>query len=88
MTSTDIATLQMRPKQIPDQSIPPADFFAIGLEHVNASRANNLGLVYDIEPTNYIRCLCGLGCTNAEGGFITKKGSKMLIKPIAKSELN
>lgn len=39
-------------------------YCAIGIGHVNPSRANNPRLIYDIQPNNYVSYLCGLNYTN------------------------
>ncbi|CAN1332752.1 Subtilisin-like protease 4 [Linum perenne] len=59
MTTADL--LNVEGKQIVDQNLRPANFFAIGSGHVNPTRANDPGLVYDIQPEDYIPYLCGLG---------------------------
>ncbi|GLU03729.1 hypothetical protein SLE2022_209140 [Rubroshorea leprosula] len=48
-----------------------ASSFAIGAGHVNAQRAINPGLVYDIRPDEYITHLCTLGYTRSEIFTIT-----------------
>ncbi|KAK3010518.1 hypothetical protein RJ639_011331 [Escallonia herrerae] len=41
--------------------------------HVNPSRANDPGLVYDIKPDDYIPYLCGLGYTDQQVGVIVRR---------------
>ncbi|KAK6137590.1 hypothetical protein DH2020_028670 [Rehmannia glutinosa] len=48
MTTADVVNLAHNP--IEDQTLQPADVFATGAGHVNPSRANDPGLVYDIKP--------------------------------------
>ncbi|KAJ8511734.1 hypothetical protein OPV22_002168 [Ensete ventricosum] len=43
-----------------DERHLPADFFSIGAGHVNAAKAVDPGLVYDLTPQDYIPYLCGL----------------------------
>ncbi|KAJ6814954.1 subtilisin-like protease SBT1.2 [Iris pallida] len=74
---------------IPDQAMKRADFFATGAGHVNASRANNPGLVYDIASDDYIAYLCGIPYTSAQvstivGRRVTCSG----IAPINGTNLN
>ncbi|XVF13249.1 hypothetical protein REPUB_Repub08aG0192300 [Reevesia pubescens] len=59
MTTADILTLDGQP--ILDETWSPSNLFAIGAGHVNLSKANDPGLVYDIQPGDYIPYLCGLG---------------------------
>ncbi|KAA0042821.1 hypothetical protein IC582_022296 [Cucumis melo] len=58
MTTANIKTPQGEP--IVDQDLQPANFFAMGAGHVNPSKAADPGLVYDIQPDDYIPYLCGL----------------------------
>uniref|UniRef100_A0A6V7QYQ7 Uncharacterized protein n=1 Tax=Ananas comosus var. bracteatus TaxID=296719 RepID=A0A6V7QYQ7_ANACO len=45
-------------KPIVDETSGPADLFGIGAGHVNPSKANNPGLIYDIKFEDYVRYLC------------------------------
>lgn len=63
-------------KWIVDQDLLPADLFATGAGHVNPSRADQPGLVYDIQPNDYIPYLCGLGYTDAQVGIIIRSSIK------------
>ncbi|CAL1375518.1 unnamed protein product [Linum trigynum] len=71
MTSADL--LNREGKQIVDQNLQRADFFATGAGQVNPTRANDPGLVYDIQSDDYIPYLCGLGYTNDQVGIIANK---------------
>ncbi|KAL3497577.1 hypothetical protein ACH5RR_040309 [Cinchona calisaya] len=87
MTTTDLVNLAKNP--IEDQRQLPADIFATGSGHVNPSRANNPGLIYDIEPKDYIPYLCGLNYTNREVGFILqRKVNCSEVSSIAEAQLN
>uniref|UniRef100_A0A2K2B5Q1 Uncharacterized protein n=1 Tax=Populus trichocarpa TaxID=3694 RepID=A0A2K2B5Q1_POPTR len=87
MTTAD--TLNMEGKLIVDQTLQPADIFATGAGHVNPSRANNPGLVYDIQPDDYIPYLCGLGYADNEVSIIVHEQVKCSEKPsIPEGELN
>ncbi|KAK6797349.1 hypothetical protein RDI58_005051 [Solanum bulbocastanum] len=58
MTTTDLVNLGGKP--IEDERGAPADFFATGAGHVNPLRASDPGLIYDIQPEDYVPYLCGL----------------------------
>ncbi|GAA0172023.1 serine protease [Lithospermum erythrorhizon] len=68
MTTADIVNL--KGNRIEDETFHPADIFAVGSGHINPSRANNPGLVYDLQPTDYIPYLCGLSYSNHEVSII------------------
>ncbi|KAJ0802811.1 putative cucumisin [Helianthus annuus] len=71
MTSADQVSLNGKP--IEDGRELRADIFAIGSGHVNPSKANDPGLVFDINPDDYIPYLCGLGYTSQQVGIIVTK---------------
>ncbi|WVZ11077.1 hypothetical protein V8G54_015607 [Vigna mungo] len=70
---TTAHTLNLGGKPILDQRLLPADIFATGAGHVNPNKANDPGLVYDIQPDDYIPYLCGLGYDDREIGIIVQK---------------
>ncbi|WVZ11838.1 hypothetical protein V8G54_016368 [Vigna mungo] len=87
MTSADIINSEQ--KLIVDETLQPADIFATGSGHVNPSRANDPGLVYDITPDDYIPYLCGLGYGDTEVGIIAHKTIMCSgISSIPEGELN
>ncbi|XP_059442023.1 subtilisin-like protease 4 [Corylus avellana] len=87
MTSAD--TQNFEGKAIVDQTLQPADVFATGAGHVNPTRANDPGLVYDIQPDDYIPYLCGLGYKDNEVGILAHRKIKCSeISSIPKGELN
>ncbi|KAK7251224.1 hypothetical protein RIF29_34233 [Crotalaria pallida] len=87
MTSADLLHLGL--KQIVDETLKPADLFAMGSGHVNPSRANDPGLVYDIELGDYIPYLCGLGYSDRQVGMIAQRTIKCTEKSsIPEGELN
>ncbi|XP_021901702.1 subtilisin-like protease SBT1.2 [Carica papaya] len=87
MTSADVQNLEG--KSILDQTLNPADVFATGAGHVNPSRANEPGLIYDIQPDDYIPYLCGLGYKDGEVKVIVQRSVKCSeITSIAEGELN
>ncbi|KAL0393442.1 UNVERIFIED_CONTAM: Subtilisin-like protease SBT1.2 [Sesamum latifolium] len=71
MTTADIVNLARN--LIEDEQFVTASIFATGAGHVNPSRANDPGLVYDIQPKDYIPYLCGLNYTNREVGFFLQR---------------
>ncbi|XAR70376.1 Cucumisin [Bertholletia excelsa] len=87
MTSADLMNLQGKP--ILDQTLHPADVFATGAGHVNPSKANEPGLIYDIEPEDYIPFLCGLGYTDKQIGTIVHEPvTCSQVTAIVEGELN
>ncbi|CAJ1943530.1 unnamed protein product [Sphenostylis stenocarpa] len=87
MTSADIINFEQ--KLIVDETLQPADPFATGSGHVNPSRANDPGLVYDIKPDDYVPYLCGLGYSDTEVGIIAHKTIKCSeTSSIPEGELN
>ena len=49
---------------VTDETGAPASYFAMGAGLVNAAKAIDPGMVYDISPEEYIPYLCGLGYTD------------------------
>jgi subtilisin family serine protease len=87
MTTANYLSLQGEP--ILDERLHSADLFAIGSGHVNPSRANDPGLVYDIQPKGYVSYLCGLNYTDRELGIILQRKFNCLhVKNIHEGELN
>ncbi|RVX09064.1 Subtilisin-like protease SBT1.7 [Vitis vinifera] len=74
ITTADLHNLENKP--IIDETFQPADLFATGAGHVNPSAANDPGLIYDLEPDDYIPYLCGLGYTDEEVGLIVNRTLK------------
>ncbi|KAL3531182.1 hypothetical protein ACH5RR_010504 [Cinchona calisaya] len=70
MTTADVTDHLGKPIMDGDQ---PAGLFATGAGHVNPVRAINPGLVYDIQPMDYIIHLCTLGYTRSEVFSITHR---------------
>jgi subtilisin family serine protease len=86
---TSAYTQNVEGKAIVDQTLQPADVFATGAGHVNPTRANNPGLVYDIQPDDYIPYLCGLGYKDEEVGILAHRKIKCSdISSIPEGELN
>ncbi|KAJ0828883.1 putative cucumisin [Helianthus debilis subsp. tardiflorus] len=58
---------------IVDERALPADVFAMGSGHANPPKAHEPGLVFDIQPDDYIPYLCGLGYTPEQIEMIIRK---------------
>ncbi|KAJ8526852.1 hypothetical protein K7X08_029329 [Anisodus acutangulus] len=85
MTTSDQFNLEGQP--ILDQRDQPTDIFGAG--HVNPSKANDPGLIYDIQPQNYIQYLCGLGYTNKKIGLVVQQTIKCSLQSsIPEAKLN
>nr|CAD1839165.1 unnamed protein product [Ananas comosus var. bracteatus] len=87
MTTADIADNDGN--LIMDETRSPANFFATGAGHVNASKAMNPGLVYDIVVDDYVAYLCGLGYEDKNVELITgEKVTCSEVKKITEAQLN
>ncbi|RDY02720.1 Subtilisin-like protease SBT1.2, partial [Mucuna pruriens] len=86
---TTATTVNLEGKPILDQRLLPADVFATGAGHVNPLKANDPGLLYDIQPNDYIPYLCGLNYTDQQVGLILKQKVKCSeVKIIKEAQLN
>ncbi|KAL2543820.1 Subtilisin-like protease SBT1.2 [Forsythia ovata] len=87
MTTADIVNLNNT--SIEDERLLPASIFATGAGHVNPSKANDPGLIYDIEPRDYIPYLCGLNYTNRQISVISQRRVNCFaVSRILKGQLN
>ncbi|KAJ1416064.1 Peptidase S8/S53 domain [Sesbania bispinosa] len=87
MTSANTKNLGGLP--ILDQRLLPADVFATGAGHVNPLRANDPGLVYDIQPEDYIPYLCGLGYSDREISILVQRRVRCsYVRSIPEAQLN
>ncbi|XP_060214992.1 subtilisin-like protease [Lycium barbarum] len=87
MTTAD--TLNLANNPILDETLLPADIFAIGAGHVNPSRANDPGLVYDTPFEDYLPYFCGLNYTNRQlGNLLQRKVNCSEVKSIPEAQLN
>lgn len=84
MTTADLMNLDNNP--IEDERGLRADFFATGAGHVNPLRANDPGLIYDIQPNDYIPYLCGLYPSRAVSLIVLKEVN--CSSTIPEAELN
>ncbi|PIN06605.1 Cucumisin [Handroanthus impetiginosus] len=78
MTTADLENV--KGTAIVDQTLTPANVFAIGAGHINPSKANDPGLIYDIAIDDYIPYLCGLGYTDEQVGIIAHKSVHCMTK--------
>jgi subtilisin family serine protease len=87
MTTADVVNHAGNP--IADETLSQASIFAIGAGHVNPSKANDPGLVYDIKPEDYIGYLCGLNYTDRQVGLVTQTTVQCsTVKRISETQLN
>ncbi|PRQ17915.1 putative cucumisin [Rosa chinensis] len=74
---------------IMDETLFAADLFAIGAGHVNPSKANDPGLIYDTQPDDYIPYMCGLNYTDQQIAIVTRKLVKCSeVGAIPEAQLN
>ncbi|XP_006358147.1 subtilisin-like protease SBT1.2 [Solanum tuberosum] len=85
MTTAGLVNLGNNP--IEDERHLPANIFAIGAGHVNPLSANDPGLIYDIQPHDYVPYLCGLNYTDQQVSAILQKKVNCTIR-IPEAELN
>ncbi|XP_024173349.1 subtilisin-like protease 4 [Rosa chinensis] len=87
MTSADLLNLQG--KRIFDETLQTADILATGAGHVNPSKATDPGLIYDIQPDDYIPYLCGLGYNDTGVSILVHRPIKCSkVSSIPEGELN
>ncbi|MCD7466888.1 Subtilisin-like protease 1 [Datura stramonium] len=87
MTTANTVNLANNP--ILDQRLLPASIFAIGAGHVNPSRANDPGLIYDTQFEDYLPYLCGLNYTNAQvRDLLQRRVDCRNVKSISEAQLN
>ncbi|KAL0312697.1 UNVERIFIED_CONTAM: Subtilisin-like protease SBT1.8 [Sesamum radiatum] len=87
MTTADVVNLAQNP--IEDERFLPANVFATGSGHVNPSRANDPGLVYDVQSEDYIPYLCGLNYTNRQvGTILQRRVNCSAVSKIPETQLN
>ncbi|KAK4365286.1 hypothetical protein RND71_016644 [Anisodus tanguticus] len=87
MTTAD--TLNLANNPILDERLLPANIFAIGAGHVNPSRANDPGLIYDTPFEDYVPYFCGLNYTNRQvGNLLQRKVNCSEVKSIPEAQLN
>ncbi|XP_020218292.1 subtilisin-like protease SBT1.7 [Cajanus cajan] len=86
---TTAYTVNLGGQPILDQRLQIADIFATGAGHVNPNKANDPGLVYDIQPDDYIPYLCGLGYGDREIGILVQRRVRCSdVHAIPEAQLN
>ncbi|CAI0413531.1 unnamed protein product [Linum tenue] len=70
---TTAYTFDLSGHPISNEQNVSATVFDMGSGHVNPSKALNPGLVYDIEPDDYIPYLCGLGYSDKQVRMIVQR---------------
>ncbi|PWA62642.1 Peptidase S8/S53 domain-containing protein [Artemisia annua] len=70
---TTASNVSLNGRYIVNERDLPADVFDIGSGHVEVSKANDPGLIFDIQPDDYIPYLCGLNYTAKQVQVIVKK---------------
>ncbi|KAJ8767591.1 hypothetical protein K2173_018149 [Erythroxylum novogranatense] len=86
---TSAYTVNRLGRPIFDERSVPADVLATGAGHVQPSRAIDPGLVYDIQPDDYIPYLCGLGYTDRDISYMVQRKVKCIeSSSVPDSELN
>ncbi|CAN1332967.1 Subtilisin-like protease 1 [Linum perenne] len=73
---TTAYTVDRSGKPISNEQNNPATVFDMGSGHVNPPKALNPGLVYDIQPDDYIGYLCGLGYNDTQVNIIVQRNVK------------
>ncbi|KAJ8538670.1 hypothetical protein K7X08_029966 [Anisodus acutangulus] len=87
MTTANTVNLANNP--ILDERLLPASIFAVGAGHVNPSRANDPGLVYDTQSEDYLPYLCGLNYTNGQvRNLLQRRVDCKQVKSIPEAQLN
>ncbi|PHT39612.1 hypothetical protein CQW23_18466 [Capsicum baccatum] len=87
MTSANTVNLANNPML--DERLLPASIFAVGAGHVNPSRANDPGLIYDTQFKDYLPYLCGLNYTSRQVGIILQRRVDCKqVKGIPEAQLN
>ncbi|KAJ0982299.1 hypothetical protein J5N97_010554 [Dioscorea zingiberensis] len=88
MTTADVEDLDGNP--IADDAFDhqPASYFAMGAGNVNPEKANDPGLVYDIQPDEYISYLCNMYSTYHVRLIVRQKVDCLDYGKISAAELN
>ncbi|XP_008809520.2 subtilisin-like protease 4 [Phoenix dactylifera] len=85
---TTAHTVDREGKPIADEAsgnMAPASVFAMGAGHVDPSEANDPGLIYDIQPEEYIGYLCG-GLKYSDSQVSTVVGRRIQCSAVKKIE--
>ncbi|KAG1353979.1 subtilisin-like protease SBT1.4 [Cocos nucifera] len=86
---TSSGTLNSDGKLIADETLKTTNYFSAGAGHVNPSKANDPGLIYDLTADDYIAYLCGLGYTDRQVSAIARSQIDCSsLMPVTAEELN
>ncbi|GJN26763.1 hypothetical protein PR202_gb14721 [Eleusine coracana subsp. coracana] len=86
MTTADVTDRAGNP--ILDEQRVPADLFATGAGHVNPERAADPGLIYDIDPSDYVAYLCGMYSSQNVSVIARRRVDCSTVTAIPESMLN
>ncbi|KAI3762951.1 hypothetical protein L1987_53396 [Smallanthus sonchifolius] len=75
MTTSDILDNTLKPIQDMGDYNNPATPLSMGSGHVAPNKALNPGLIYDVNPQDYINLLCGLNYTKIQIQAITRSST-------------
>ncbi|KAI7743214.1 hypothetical protein M8C21_019735 [Ambrosia artemisiifolia] len=81
MTTSDIQDNTFKPIQDIGDYNNPSTPLAMGSGHVAPNRALNPGLIYDINPQDYVNLLCGLNYTKIQIQAITRSSNVNCSNP-------
>ncbi|KAI7743213.1 hypothetical protein M8C21_019734 [Ambrosia artemisiifolia] len=81
MTTSDILDNTFKPIQDIGDYNNPATPLAMGSGHVAPNKAMNPGLIYDINPQDYVNLLCGLNYTKIQIQAITRSSKVNCSNP-------
>ncbi|CAN1833685.1 Subtilisin-like protease 3 [Linum perenne] len=73
---TTAYTVDRSGKPISNEQNTPATVFDMGSGHVNPPEALSPGLIYDIQPDDYVGYLCGLGYNDTQVTMIVQRNVK------------
>ncbi|MQL99891.1 hypothetical protein Taro_032626 [Colocasia esculenta] len=90
MTTADIRNNHGQRIIFDDSLNEIADVIAIGAGHVNASRVDDPGLLYDLIPTDYISYLCDFGFEdlNLISGLVGEPVNCSTLPRVSRAQLN
>ncbi|CAN0840921.1 Subtilisin-like protease 1 [Linum grandiflorum] len=75
---TTAYTVDRSGKPISNEQNAPATVFDMGAGHVNPPKALEPGLIYDIQPDDYVSYICSLGYSDAQVRMIVQRKVKCL----------
>ncbi|KAL3499443.1 hypothetical protein ACH5RR_038536 [Cinchona calisaya] len=88
MTTADRSSLT-NSHPILNEQLQRADIFNMGAGHVNPLKATDPGLIYDLQPDDYIPYLCGLGYSDQDiASIIQRRVNCSTINSIPEAQLN